>query len=568
MQPVVLVIDGGTESVRVALICVSTGKMYATSSASYPTHTPANGWAEQDPDDWWEALAIASQSCLSQAPKHAHVIALTFATTTCTLLPIDKDGRSLGRALLWSDVRAATQAERIWATGHPAVKRVSGSGFSAEWMLAKALWLHDERPHLFHRTARFAEYGDWIFERLTGVVALSANTVTQRWLYDNSSGTKKDPWPTDLFNILGLQTLRAKLSPVLQVGEEASRPLSKQAADALGLTAHNASNRNLGRVRVFMGGGDAFVGLLGMGVCDAGTFGLMTGSSNVLSGFTANPGGARQGVFGPFSNALVPGLRLVEGGQPATGSMLRSVTHGHTCHTCKHISTHQVVSTRARWRGVVRATRPVGRGSGSGQRWRGGARWLPRQSYPTHGLAREGGSLGSQSRHLTDTPIQSYAGGRGLWGTGDGVCMGASVYGVYGVSGNCGGAFVAVSKCVSLGEVRGYQYGWCDGGAILSSRLSVCGCDFNSRSQISNTNVHLPLLYKSLSHPSSPIPAGGADAPNQRAVDGCRRGHAINDFYADNGRRNGLYPEGALLVRHVRAAWSGGCGGGRDGRCC
>ena len=52
----VLVIDGGTESVRVALVCASSGKIYASSSTAYPTHTPANGWAEQDPDDWWHAL--------------------------------------------------------------------------------------------------------------------------------------------------------------------------------------------------------------------------------------------------------------------------------------------------------------------------------------------------------------------------------------------------------------------------------------------------------------------------------------------------------------------------------
>ena len=352
MQPLVLVIDGGTESVRVALVCVSTGEICANSSAPYSTHTPANGWAEQDPNDWWEALVIASQSCLSQAPKQAHVIALTFATTTCTLLSIGKDGLPLGRALLWSDVRATAQAERIWATGHPAVRRVSGSGFSAEWMLAKALWLHDECPDLFNRTARFAEYGDWILERLTGVIALSANTVTQRWLYDNSSSTDKDPWPTDLFNILGLQTLRTKLPPVLQVGEEVSRPLSKQAADALGLTAYNASgsNSNLGPIRVFMGGGDAFVGLLGMGVCDVGSFGLMTGSSNVLAGFTADPGGAHPGIFGPFSNALVPGLRLVEGGQPATGSMLRSVAITHDTHdTHDAHDAHTDTYLRIRW---------------------------------------------------------------------------------------------------------------------------------------------------------------------------------------------------------------------------
>lgn len=56
MATLVMAIDGGTESVRVALICARTGKLCSSASAPYPTHTPANGWAEQDPEDWWDAL--------------------------------------------------------------------------------------------------------------------------------------------------------------------------------------------------------------------------------------------------------------------------------------------------------------------------------------------------------------------------------------------------------------------------------------------------------------------------------------------------------------------------------
>ena len=44
MGDVVVAIDGGTESVRVALVCATTGALLAASSAGYPTHTPSNGW--------------------------------------------------------------------------------------------------------------------------------------------------------------------------------------------------------------------------------------------------------------------------------------------------------------------------------------------------------------------------------------------------------------------------------------------------------------------------------------------------------------------------------------------
>jgi ribulose kinase len=99
----------------------------------------------------------------------------------------------------------------------------------------------------------------------------------------------------------------------MQVGDEARGGLTESAASELGLPAG---------CPVFVGGGDAFVGLLGMGVCSDGEFGLMTGSSNVLSGF-ASADVRASGLFGSFPNAVVPGLGLLEAGQPSTGSMIR-----------------------------------------------------------------------------------------------------------------------------------------------------------------------------------------------------------------------------------------------------
>jgi ribulose kinase len=78
-------------------------------------------------------------------------------------------------------------------------------------------------------------------------------------------------------------------------------------------------------------GGDAFIGLLGQGVCAPGDAGLILGSSNVLSALA--PGELHfPGILGSFPDALIPGLNLVEAGQVSTGSVLawfaRSFGHG------------------------------------------------------------------------------------------------------------------------------------------------------------------------------------------------------------------------------------------------
>ena len=61
--------------------------MLHSHSEPYPTTTPANGWAEQSPADWWAALSRASRAVAAEADAAGHSVqGVSFATTTCTLL--------------------------------------------------------------------------------------------------------------------------------------------------------------------------------------------------------------------------------------------------------------------------------------------------------------------------------------------------------------------------------------------------------------------------------------------------------------------------------------------------
>ncbi len=305
--PYLLSIDGGTESVRAGVFDLQ-GHLVASAARPYATDFPRAGWAEQDPDQWWSALCAAVRECLAQAAVEAGEIrGISLDATSCTLVALDKHGSHLRPALLWMDVRAAQQAERIFATGHPALA-YSPQGCNAEWMLSKTLWLAENEPETYARAAHLIEYTDWLIYRLTGRLALSLNTITQRWYYNRRTWH----WPVDLYERLGLGGLTGKLpGEILPVGAEAGC-LSGEAAAALGLAPD---------VRVFEGGADAFVGLLGLNVAAPGKIGLITGSSNVIGAFVRDEFHG-SGLFGAFPDAVVPGLWLVEAGQVSTGSIL------------------------------------------------------------------------------------------------------------------------------------------------------------------------------------------------------------------------------------------------------
>jgi ribulokinase len=310
--PYILGIDAGTEAVKAGLFD-ATGTRVAASAAAYATTFPRPGWAEQSPRAWRRSLVAAVRECVARAQidtgkiDRGQISGICADATTCTLLPLRADGVALRDALLWMDVRAAEQAARIFATGHPAL-RYCASGLTAEWMPPKALWLKQAQPDLYAQTEVFCEYADWIAYQLTGRFTLNINTITQRWLYHRPSGG----WPAGFFAAAGLEGIEAKLSQrIVQVGEVIG-PLLPAVAAELGLPPG---------IPVAAGGGDAFIGLLGLGVTAPGEMGVVMGSSNVLSALSAQTVQI-PGVFGSFPDALIPGLELVEAGQVSTGSIL------------------------------------------------------------------------------------------------------------------------------------------------------------------------------------------------------------------------------------------------------
>jgi hypothetical protein len=119
--PLVIGIDGGTESIRAGLF-LPDGKMVASAAAPYTTSFPRPGWAEQSPDDWYRCLGEAVRAAVAAAAAEqgttedairGRVRAMCVDTTCCTVVALDGAGEALRPALLWMDSRSAPQTERI-----------------------------------------------------------------------------------------------------------------------------------------------------------------------------------------------------------------------------------------------------------------------------------------------------------------------------------------------------------------------------------------------------------------------------------------------------------------------
>jgi ribulokinase len=307
--PFVIGVDFGTESARVGIFTIS-GQAVVFASQEYPLYHPRPGWAEQKPQDWWAAFVLALRKALrTSGVRREEIVGIGADCTSCTVLLLDENCSPLRPAIIWMDVRAADQARRIAATGHPALKYNGFGNVSAEWLPCKVLWVKENEPEIYARARYVGEFIDWFTHRLTGEWVGSINNTSIRWYYDRAEGG----FPGSFYEQIGLSDVLTKFPQrVLDLGQVAGH-LRADVAGELGLPAG---------IPVAEGGADAFVAMVGLNVLRPGKMAFITGSSHLMLGQSAKPLHAK-GIFGAYTDAVVPGQHTVEGGQVSTGSIVK-----------------------------------------------------------------------------------------------------------------------------------------------------------------------------------------------------------------------------------------------------
>lgn len=311
MDKYVIGIDVGTGSVRVGVFDLK-GRTKGMAVKGYSSMIPHNGWAEQNPWDWWKAVCSACQEAVRQSGVDVKdITGLSVDATCCTVVVTDAAYRPIRPAIMWMDIRAARQAQYISQVEDEALRYCGHGNLSAEWMPCKALWLKQNEPDTYKKAARIVESVDWLTYQLTGRETLSLNNVSVRWFYDNRRGG----WPKQFYEKIGLEDLTAKFPGyVLPMGFPVGN-LTKNAAGQLGL--HEG-------IIVAEGGADAHAGVIGLNVTRPGRMALITGTSTLHLGLSEKEIHAK-GLLGSFPDAIIDGLHLIECGQISTGAVVNWV---------------------------------------------------------------------------------------------------------------------------------------------------------------------------------------------------------------------------------------------------
>jgi FGGY-family pentulose kinase len=306
--PYLIGIDYGTGGVRVGIFDRQ-GVPAVFRAVAFETRHPRPGWAEQDPEEWWSSLEAAMEAAIQESGVSPEEIAgISADATSSTVLALDREGRHLRPAILWMDVRASDQARRIQETGHPALKYSGFGPVSAEWGLPKALWIKENEPDTYAEAAHVCDCADWVAHRLTGEWRGSVNVASAKYFHDRDEGG----FPEGLYEAVGIDDLLKKYPQTLLDLGDVVGGLRREIAERLGLRPD---------IPVAQGGVDAHLGALGLGVVEPGRLALITGSSHVMIAQSAKPIHGR-GLWGAYTDALIPGQYTIEAGQASTGSVV------------------------------------------------------------------------------------------------------------------------------------------------------------------------------------------------------------------------------------------------------
>jgi len=164
-----LAVDVGTQSVR-AIAFDREGQLVARARVAFEPafDSPQPGWAERDPESYWQGLAQACQTLWQQVDP-ARIAALALTTQRGTVVSADDSGRPLRPAVGWADQRLCTQPPPLGPGWTIAFRAAGAFGLVQQLQRqAEANWLAQHEPERWARTARFMLLSGWLSHRLVG----------------------------------------------------------------------------------------------------------------------------------------------------------------------------------------------------------------------------------------------------------------------------------------------------------------------------------------------------------------------------------------------------------------
>ncbi len=271
-------LDVGSSSVKASLVDIENGKCAATTF--YPEHEAPiiaikSGWAEQDPNMWWENAKLCIKKVKETANANAEdIVAIGISYQMHGLVCVDKDLNVLRPAIIWCDSRAVPYGEKAFheiGTEKCLSHLLNSPG---NFTAAKLAWVKENEPDVYGKIYKFMLPGDYIAMKLSGVVNTTASGLSEGILWDFKEKKTAD-FLLDFYDID--KSLVPDIVPTFSIQSE----VSAKAAEEAGLKEGTPISYRAG---------DQPNNALSLNVFNPGEIASTAGTSGVVYGVLGNIG--------------------------------------------------------------------------------------------------------------------------------------------------------------------------------------------------------------------------------------------------------------------------------------
>ena len=260
-------IDLGTSGTKTALFD-ETGRVLAQKTVEYPMHQPQNGWAEQDPNDWWQAVCEGAKAVLQKSGVAKESVAsIGISGQMHGLVMLDGAGNTLGNSIIWCDQRTGSAVKHMQdVIGEKRLIEITANPAMTGFTAAKIVWVMQNEPERYEKCRHIMLPKDYIRYRLTGEVATEASDAAGTQLMDVPNRC----WSNEVLSLLGIDK---ELMPPIYESPDVTGKVHEKASEATGLPVG---------ALVVGGAADNSAAAIGCGVVREGSAFTTLGTSGVV----------------------------------------------------------------------------------------------------------------------------------------------------------------------------------------------------------------------------------------------------------------------------------------------
>lgn len=226
--------DIGSSFIKAALVDVKTGNPILRArvpEVEIPMQAQQQGWAEQDPNLWWEYLCKATQKLLAEAHiKADQISSIGISYQMHGLVLVDRDLNPLRKSIIWCDSRATPYGDKAFEKLGKTYCKDHLLNSPGNFTASKLAWVIENEPDLYNKTYKLMLPGDFLATKLSGVPQTTITGLSEGIFWD----FKNDETSTSLFDYY---QINQSLVPEIVDNFKLQATVSHSGAKATGLIA-------------------------------------------------------------------------------------------------------------------------------------------------------------------------------------------------------------------------------------------------------------------------------------------------------------------------------------------